>query len=415
MLDVAAVAEHLIEPFALAPPLRQALVLLVALHDLGKISDSFRAMLAGAPAQGPRHWELTEVLLHQNDAHLAARLGGDPDLRWQLYASAAGHHGRPPNLAIGALPKPARVREFGKAMQHVGTGAAPAAAMIEAFCDLWPGASVEGLDLVDATRLSWWLPGLCACADWIGSNTRWFCAHAPGPSLVDYLTQARQVASVAVAEAGLGGTVAQPGPLFDFAPRPMQSACAELRLPEGPMLAVIEDETGSGKTEAALILAHRMALAGKGRGLYFALPTMATADAMFRRSARFVGKIFASPTLTLAHGRAGLSSEFRDLVTGGARGEDDPSCTDWLAESRRRALLADVGVGTIDQALMAVLPVKHQALRHFGLSSTILIVDEAFGDRHDVLANLMLLSLCGLSAAWLWPLCGISKIWRGRW
>ena len=376
MLDVAAVAERLIAPFAFAPPLRQALVLLVALHDLGKISDTFRAMLAGAPAQGPQHWELTEVLLHKNDADLAARLGGDADVRWQLYAAAAGHHGRPPDLAIGALPKPARVREFGKAMHHVGSGADPAAAAIGAFCDLWPGASLDALDLAAATRLSWWLPGLCACADWIGSNTRWFTAQAPGLSLSDYLAQARQVAAVAVAKAGLGGTVVQPGPLFDFALRPMQAACTALPLPDGPMLAVIEDETGAGKTEAALILAHRMALAGKGRGLYFALPTMATADAMFRRSAQILGRIFAAPTLTLAHGRAGLSAEFRDLVAGDARGEDDPSCTDWLAESRRRALLADVGVGTIDQALMAVLPVKHQALRHFGLSSKILIVDE---------------------------------------
>lgn len=376
MLDVAAVAERLIVPFAFAPPLRQALVLLVALHDLGKISDSFRAMLAGASAQGPRHWELTEVLLHKNDTDLAARLGGDADVRWQLYAAAAGHHGRPPDLAIGALPKPARVREFGKAMQHVGSGAAPAAEAIEAFCDLWPGASLGALDLAEATRLSWWLPGLCACADWIGSNTRWFTAQAPELSLSEYLTQARQGAAVAVAQAGLGGTVAQLGPLFDFALRPMQAACATLPLPEGPMLAVIEDETGAGKTEAALILAHRMALAGKGRGLYFALPTMATADAMYRRSAQIVGKIFAAPTLTLAHGRAGLSADFRDLVTGGGRGEDDPSCTGWLAENRRRALLADVGVGTIDQALMAVLPVKHQTLRHFGLSSKILIVDE---------------------------------------
>ncbi|MFT3688414.1 hypothetical protein [Paenirhodobacter sp.] len=47
------------------------------------------------------------------------------------------------------------------------------------------------------------------------------------------------------------------------------------------MLAFIEDETGAGKTEAALILAQRMLLAGKGRGLFLALPTMATADAMF--------------------------------------------------------------------------------------------------------------------------------------
>jgi hypothetical protein len=50
MLDVAAVAERLIAPFQFEPALRGALVLLVALHDLGKISDSFRAMIeSGQP------------------------------------------------------------------------------------------------------------------------------------------------------------------------------------------------------------------------------------------------------------------------------------------------------------------------------------------------------------------------------
>lgn len=142
------------------------------------------------------------------------------------------------------------------------------------------------------------------------------------------------------------------------------------------MLAVIEDETGAGKTEAALLLAQRMLAAGKGRGMFFALPTMATADAMFARAARVVGKMFDAPCVTLAHGRAGLSVEFRDIQLGHANSPDDVTCTEWLAQSRRRALLADVGVGTIDQALLAVLPVKFQTLRYFGLSSKILIVDE---------------------------------------
>ena len=81
------------------------------------------------------------------------------------------------------------------------------------------------------------------------------------------------------------------------------------------MLAVIEDETGSGKTEAALILARRMLAAGKGAGLYFALPTMATADAMFSRLRPLLPRLFAgAPSVTLAHGRAGLSEEYRDLA-----------------------------------------------------------------------------------------------------
>lgn len=253
----------------------------------------------------------------------------------------------------------------------------PAAEVIDAFCALWPAASLAALEPGNATTaLSWWLPGLCAAADWIGSNPLWFPPEAGRPDLAAYLHHARTIAERAVDEAGLAGSAIRSGPLFDFTLRPMQVACADIALPDGPVLAVIEDETGAGKTEAALILAHRMMQAGKGRGIYFALPTMATSDAMFARARDVVGRMLTAPTLTLAHGRAALSDGFRDLVAFGQKGEDAPSCTGWLAESRRRALLADVGVGTVDQALLSVLPVRHQTLRHFGLSSKILIVDE---------------------------------------
>ena len=59
-----------------------------------------------------------------------------------------------------------------------------------------------------------------------------------------------------ISAAGLDTPAISAGPLFSFTLRPMQSACADIPLPDGPSLAVIEDETGAGKTEAALIL-HR--------------------------------------------------------------------------------------------------------------------------------------------------------------
>ncbi|GHG98419.1 CRISPR-associated helicase/endonuclease Cas3 [Pseudodonghicola xiamenensis] len=378
MLDVAAVAERLIAPFGLDAPQRDALVFLIALHDLGKISEGFRAMLRGeAAGGGPRHWQVSEVLLRHHDDLLATRLGCAPHRRAALYAAVAGHHGRPSDLALPiGRHHPARHGPQDVALKLAGTGVAVAREVIAAFAALWPGASLDGLSLEQAQRLSWWLAGLCTTADWIGSNTDWFAPNAQAMPLSAYLAQARLTAVEAVEGAGLGGCDLRQGPLFDFAPRPMQEACAQVPLPEGPMLAVIEDETGAGKTEAALLLAQRMLAAGKGRGLFFALPTMATADAMFERAAGVVGRMFDAPRVTLAHGRAGLSVAFRDIQQGRADSPDDVTCTDWLAQSRRRALLADVGVGTIDQALLAVLPVKFQTLRYFGLSSKILIVDE---------------------------------------
>lgn len=51
-------------------------------------------------------------------------------------------------------------------------------------------------------------------------------------------------------------------------------------------------------------------------------------------------------------------------------------CATWLTDSCKKALLAHVGIGTIDQALLSILPVRHQSLRMFGLFRKVLIVDE---------------------------------------
>lgn len=382
MLDVAAVAEQLIAPFDFSPGLRDALVFLVALHDLGKISESFRNMLRERVPQSWRHWELSEVFLYAYDDLIEAHLGGTKRLRQVLYAAVAGHHGRPSDREIGRPPlKVQGNRAVVQALKCAGSGQAAAGELIAAFCALWPDATLNELEPESErlTALGWWLPGFCAAADWIGSGKCWFASAPFAMPLEDYLQQARKKAQAAVEEAGLAGARCLNEPLFDFALRPMQQACCDIYLPEQePVLAIIEEETGAGKTEAALLLAQRMVNAGKGRGLYVALPTMATADAMFVRVAGAMKRMFANASLALAHGRAAHSETFRSLVreTGANYGEDEPSSTVWLMENRRRALLADIGVGTIDQALMAVLPVKYQALRHYGLSSKILIVDE---------------------------------------
>jgi CRISPR-associated endonuclease Cas3-HD len=295
MLDVAAVAERLATPFPFPNPQAQALVLLVALHDLGKIGAQFRGMsLGGLAQQGGSHWRVTEALLRHHDARLAPILGMRDRHRFALYAATAGHHGRPPEGWTGML-------------RLAGAEAiADAGVAIDALAALWPEASLAGLSREDVYRLSWWLPGLVAAADWIGSNALWFPPTEADLSLTDYLDLARSRAGTAVAAAGLASPAVSGARLFSFALRPMQEACAAVPLRDGPMLALIEDETGTGKTEAALILAQRMMAARKGRGIFFALPTMATADAMFARARDVVGAMFtAGPSLTLAHGRAG--------------------------------------------------------------------------------------------------------------
>jgi len=382
MLDVGAVAEVLACEWRLEPQVRDALVLLAAIHDLGKVGRAFRAMLQQrTPQEHGAHWEVTEAYLRLFDAELLGhRLGGYEEGRHHLYAAAAGHHGRPPwrDLPLdrrGTGPAGCWKRMIDAAGEDCREDAC---SIIKACLELWPHASIKGLPAGEVLTLSWRLAGLTTAADWIASNVDWFPPTPPGPTLVQHLAESRRLAPTAVALAGLKApTLRTDGTLFDFQPRPMQQACSQFDLPEGPMVAVIEDETGNGKTEAALLLARRMMQAEKGRGLYFALPTMATADSTIQRVSPVLSRIYAgTPSLVLAHGRATLAQGWRDIVDVRDSNPDEPLPTEWLADNRRRALLGNVGVGTIDQALLAVVRAKHAVLRQFGLSSKILIVDE---------------------------------------
>lgn len=398
MLDVAAVAERLAPPFP--QPLRQALVLLAALHDLGKIGDAFRSMLRqGRPQDAGRHWEVSEALLRHHDALLAEALGGDEWARAELFAATAGHHGRPPMRDLTER----RGRPTGAwldMLEAAGESAiADAAAVIRGLSALWPQASLGQMTTGEAKHLSWRLAGLVTAADWVASTPEFFPASPAGPNAAAYLAEARDRVAPALAKAGLGRISPSSKPLFDFPMRPMQTACTEVTLRDGPMLALIEDETGSGKTEAALILARRMLSGGKAHGIYIALPTMATADAMFDRIFGIARRLFeGKPSLSLAHGRAHMHEGFRAMAATRDLNCDEPGPAAWLTDSRRKALLATLGIGTIDQAMLAVVRARFAALRQTALSDKILIVDEVH-ETSDPYMGALLAELLRLHAA----------------
>lgn len=377
MMDVGAVAQQLLSQMPLFDDaVDQACVALIALHDLGKVSASFRDMLQLDRPQPFRHWEHTGDHLWRQDAVLANHLGGTPEVRQALIEAIAGHHGGPRTSHTAD--------KLSYQRSEIGQDAcADAKVILELILGLFPLASLDGMTLPEAKALSWHLNGLTVQADWIGSNPDWFPPAPPDILFPDYWKTAQRQARQAVRAAGLFGTAPKSAPsdplLAGFTPRPLQQAALDVELPEGPALMILEDSTGAGKTEAALILAHRMMQAGKGAGLFFALPTMATANAMLPRLERAAAHLFEDvPTLALSHGRAQMSQVFRDIqARDGSNPEDGPHCAQWLSDDRRRVLLADMGVGTVDQALLGVLPTRFNGLRVRALSQRVLIVDEA--------------------------------------
>ncbi len=387
MLDVAACAEVLMQRNAtlraLPEAVQQGLLLLILLHDIGKFSTSFRNMLENGSRQSFRHWQLSHLYFCDKKAGfrdlqniVLKQLQCSLPVLQRLSPAVSGHHGIPPD---NDQPT-AKRRELSEKARKA------ACAFTSMTAQLFPKASLAGVGGKQADCLSWLLSGLAIQADWLGSNTRWFPLERQYASLSAAWEDARHRAGIAVAEAGLERK--EPAPFTDAATlcgfsdlRPMQQAAAETALPDGPVMILVEDATGAGKTEAALILAQRLMAAGKANGLFFALPTMATSNAMYDRLATVVPKLFAEdggpPSFVLAHGRRDLHPTFRQAVSGTASLSDTPTCSAWLADDRRLALLAEIGVGTIDQALLAVLPVRFNTLRLWGLAGKVLIVDEA--------------------------------------
>lgn len=170
-------------------------------------------------------------------------------------------------------------------------------------------------------------------------------------------------------------------------PNQLQADLAE-QLPDlvgnGGGLLMITAPTGDGKTEAALHAAGIMARASGASGLFFALPTMATADAMHRRVRDFIGaNVTGDTALTLVHSMSWLaqasSTSQGDEASSAMVTDETTTRTEagrWLNTSRR-GLLAPLATGTIDQGLTAVLPVRFNMLRLLGLANKVFIVDEA--------------------------------------
>jgi CRISPR-associated endonuclease/helicase Cas3 len=440
-LDVAAVAKLFLERFdlfrrRLASTLNlteEALIQLacffLSLHDIGKFSAAFQGLspdlmhrLQGG-GRGRRYslrhdslgylaWEALWGRFVDDDS-FGFQAAGRQAWQYEAYFDrwlkcVCGHHGKPPLVQDGRSRFLAR--DFFDASDQD--------AIFQYANDMWRFHMNGRVDLLGddldeeaITKASWWVAGFTVLCDWLGSDGKIFgLMNTPIPLATYWEENALPGANKVLQRAGLLKSTPG-GPLDltaltqeDFQPTPLQEYIGTHEVFNGQQLWILEDITGAGKTEAAMLLVNRLMAAGMADGFFIGLPTMATADMMYARMARCYRRLFEAgrhPTLVLAHGSRHLSEEFRASVFPLAEGlgrysADDQTgnaeCTAWLADNRKKALLADAGVGTIDQALLAVLPARHQSMRLMGLSTKVLVVDEvhAYDDyMNTLLKNLL--------------------------
>lgn len=209
--------------------------------------------------------------------------------------------------------------------------------------------------------------GLTSVADWIGSGEFF---ENPNEDWRPNITAALNDAGFIKPTIRSGVSFTE---LFDpvnltMQPREPQSLFIEQV--SGPGVYILEAQMGMGKTEAALYAAYQLLAQDKATGIYFALPTQLTSNKIYDRFNAFLEQIVSAETpkrSLLLHSGAWL----RDTEIG----EEGCPGGAWFNQNKR-GLLAPFAVGTIDQALMAVMNVKHGFVRAFGLAGKVVILDE---------------------------------------
>jgi CRISPR-associated endonuclease/helicase Cas3 len=331
--------------------------LVAACHDLGKVSPTFQKKIHkkienADPAILEILRDVDPTLEKSWDGHAGvSQCALDALMAGKAVASIAGcHHGYAPKLA----GRTADAEQFGGPAWQAQRSRL-LALLMEATGERFP----EIRDPLHARVLA----GLTSVADWIGSGAAFDDPGEPWQECV----------AAAVDAAGFTPPRLRPGlsfrEIFPFEPNPIQRGLIEAACRPGAY--ILEAPMGIGKTEAALYAAYALASAGAARGIYFALPTQLTSNRIHGRVERFLDRVLEpdSPhrAALLLHGNAWL----REFDLGA---EAAPGCS-WF-NSAKRGLLAPFAVGTIDQALMASMNVKHGFVRAFGIAGKVVILDE---------------------------------------
>jgi len=377
----------------------------LALHDLGKFDIRFQSKV---PELRNKIWndlDLNDLLLTPSNitefdhgkagydlfvkfyAQLLGLAEQDDELldKWKLWVRAvAGHHGV---LPLSANWQPPNVEKC--VIDHDKDARAGwLKELIQLFLENY--SSFSEFPELSPSSISF-LAGFCSVADWIASNdlfVRWIGID-DAQLLKDYFEEAKEHCKTTEILFKTGIIGKRPkryrgvaSLLSGNSPRQIQTLIDDL--PSEAGLTIVEGTTGSGKTEAALALAWKLIAIGKANAIVFALPTQATADAMLERIQKLTPILFrgGNANLVLAHGKREFNVIFANLKAAGRPGasrngnQGSVQCAEWISTSRKRVFLGQIGVCTIDQVLLSVLPIRHNFVRSFGLMKSILIIDE---------------------------------------
>ena len=379
------------------------LAVLAYLHDFGKCNKGFQAKAYPTLHKTAGHvfeaaallWE--DVLYLQwppNWRNLLMRMQDWFDCKdeslFEMLLATLSHHGKPLSKNDYLSNNSSSLHQWWQAEEHYDPMNALDKLAYYAF-HYFPSAFAVSSSppLSAAPDFQQRFAGLVMLADWIASDTRFFPYRESLEE--DRFSLATQAADRALSAIGIASSPLRKSrvfaTIFGFEPNLLQKTLnSEISTDESSHLLLIESDTGSGKTEAALSWYLRLYCARQVDGLYFALPTRVAAREAYQRVLASVNNAFAederpSPVLLAAPGY--VQADGIPYILPDPQGRlwpDSPADAQherlWAAERPKRFLAAPVSVGTIDQALLSVLAVKHSMLRSVCLDRHLLVVDE---------------------------------------
>jgi len=363
-------------------------------HDLGKASPVFQAKAGIKPS------EMDEILFnalidegmtfqnnykdspktrHELISHEILRRNGAGD---SICVVISGHHGKPPEksqlLTLNQLYKKycgfndARWRKLQDELYQYSLE--------------FSGLDKETISTIYITRpMQALLSGIVILCDWIASDSYLFPLIDMDRYAADSVCRANRAFDI-LNLPERWEIIPDFDDLFErrFAIEnayPVQSAAQRIAQID-PAIMIIEAPMGEGKTEAALAAAEILAYNRQCRGIFFALPTQATTNAMFARVLNWIKKFDSAGnqySVRLSHGKADLNDDYQLIKLSSAMDVDEDSNSvivhEWLS-GRKKGMLTDFTIGTIDHVLMAGLKQKHLVLRHLGLAGKVVIIDE---------------------------------------
>ncbi|MBU1087908.1 MAG: CRISPR-associated helicase Cas3' [Candidatus Omnitrophica bacterium] len=321
--------------------------LIAAVHDIGKVSPTFQQKIYRDIGKDIKlinctdeaigwHWTVSQAATEDSPKYISEIIGR--------------HHGTNPQNINNADAQVYGGKNWQKQRQELIN-----ILKLEFKVD-WPKVSDDLHSDI--------LAGLTVISDWIGSGSLF--DHAESMNWKEKISEALDNAGFISPKVKENLSFED---IFELSPYDIQIKLFQTARDKG--VYVLEAPMGLGKTEAALYAAYKALEGNRATGIYFALPTQLTSDKIHLRMEKFLDKILSYDSLNrkplLLHSAAWLQDT--------EIGEDGSPGKSWF-NSAKRGLLAPFAVGTIDQALMAVMRVKHGFVRTFGLAGKVVILDE---------------------------------------